>query len=170
MKTRIMFVALLITSVMLWSCGEASGENAKQPVKTGANAGAGSNAAKSNPSGLNTFQLEHGVGPITAELKLAAVNATLAKTGEKIFETKCFSCHRLDDRYVGPPLREVTKRRKPEYVVNMILNPDEMIKKHPDAKKLLAEYMTPMTFQNVTKDEAMAILEYFRYSAEQKKK
>jgi len=44
----------------------------------------------------------------------------------------------------------------------MILNPAEMIQKHPETKKLLAEYSVPMTFQNVTKDDARAILEYFR--------
>jgi hypothetical protein len=44
----------------------------------------------------------------------------------------------------------------------MILNPDEMVKKHPEVKAMLAEFYVPMTFQNVTEDDARAILEYLR--------
>lgn len=124
---------------------------------------------KKEEGALTEFQLKNGIGPITEELKLGPIDKALAKTGEKAFETKCFSCHRLDERYVGPALRDVTKRRTNEFVVNMILNPDEMTKKHPETKKLLAEYMTPMTFQNVSKDEAMALLEYLRLAATEKK-
>jgi cytochrome c1 len=44
----------------------------------------------------------------------------------------------------------------------MITNPEEMTKKDPQAMKLLEEHLTQMTFQNVTDDEAKAILEYMR--------
>jgi hypothetical protein len=44
----------------------------------------------------------------------------------------------------------------------MILNPIEMEEKHPVVKKLLAEYMTQMTNQNLSFDDARAVLEYFR--------
>ncbi|MEO0169795.1 MAG: cytochrome c, partial [candidate division WOR-3 bacterium] len=81
---------------------------------------------------------------------------------EEIFKTKCSACHKLDERYVGPALKGVTKRRTPEWIMNMILNPEEMTKNDPIAKKLLEEYLTQMTFQNVSEDEARAILEYFR--------
>ncbi|MFA3784001.1 cytochrome c family protein [Melioribacteraceae bacterium 4301-Me] len=86
----------------------------------------------------------------------------MAKSGEKIFETKCMSCHKIDERYVGPALKGVVGRRTPEYVMNMILNPTEMTQKHPEAKKLLAQYATQMTFQNVTQDDARKLLEYLR--------
>ena len=46
--------------------------------------------------------------------------------------------------------------------MNMVINPDENIEKHPRAKKLLAEYMNKMTNQNVTLKDARALLEYFR--------
>ena len=44
----------------------------------------------------------------------------------------------------------------------MILNPEEMVAKNPEAKKLLAEYLAPMANQNLTEKEARLILEYFR--------
>jgi hypothetical protein len=46
--------------------------------------------------------------------------------------------------------------------MNMILNPAEMVEKHPEARKLLAEFMTPMPDQNLTQDDARAVLEYLR--------
>jgi len=37
-----------------------------------------------------------------------------------------------------------------------------MEKRHPVVKQLLAEYMTPMTNQNLTIEDARALLEFFR--------
>lgn len=102
-----------------------------------------------------------GVGPVT-EVKLEAVSADMATKGKAVFEAKCTACHKLDQRYVGPALGGITKRRTPEWVMNMILNPIEMTQKDPAAKELLGEYLTQMTFQNVSQDEARQLLEFFR--------
>jgi cytochrome c2 len=104
---------------------------------------------------------DRGIGPIT-EVKLGPIDQNLVKKGKEIFDSKCASCHKLEERYVGPPLKGVTKRRKPEWIMNMILNPTEMEQKDPIAKQLLAEYLTQMTFQNVSQEDARAILEYLR--------
>lgn len=108
---------------------------------------------------------DKGVGPVSS-LKLEALDAGLAAKGKATFGAKCSACHKMDERYVGPPLKDVTKRRTPEWVMNMILNPAEMLEKNDTAKELLGEFMVPMTFQNVSQEEARAILEYFRYYAE----
>jgi hypothetical protein len=57
-------------------------------------------------------------------------------------------------------LGDVLEKRSPTYVMNMILNPVEMTKKHPEAKKMLQQYMNQMTFQNVSKEQARSIVEY----------
>jgi cytochrome c1 len=45
----------------------------------------------------------------------------------------------------------------------MILNPEEMVNNDPIAKKLLVEFNgAPMANQNLTDDEARAVVEYFR--------
>jgi mono/diheme cytochrome c family protein len=93
---------------------------------------------------------------------LGAVDKNLADKGKELFEVKCITCHRFDSKLIGPPLKGVTKRRKPEWIMNMMLNPDQMIKENPTAKQLFTQYMTQMTFQNVTQEDARAILEYFR--------
>lgn len=87
----------------------------------------------------------------------------LVEEGKKVFELKCTACHKLEERYVGPALKGITKRRKPEWIMNMILNPIEMTQKDPIAKQLLSEYLTQMTYQDIKENEARAILEYFRY-------
>lgn len=103
-----------------------------------------------------------GIGPVK-EVVLGDLDAQLAEAGKAIFESKCSACHRTDaTKVVGPGMAGVTERRKPEWVMNMIINPEEMTKKDPTAKKLLAEHLTQMTNQNVNQDDARALLEYFR--------
>ncbi len=114
---------------------------------------------------------EFGVGPIQEPLNLPeTIDEALAKKGQELFDKKgCTACHELDKKKVGPPLRGVTDQRPPEWIMNMIMNPDEMILKDPVAQKLLEEYGVPMTNQNVSKDEARAILEFLRKAAKEKK-
>lgn len=111
---------------------------------------------ESQSSGINK-----GLGPIT-NVSLGTIDENLAKTGEEIFTANCSACHKMDKRFVGPALQGVTERRSPEWIMNMILNPDQMVNEDPDAKALLAEYLSPMANQNLTEDQARAILEYFR--------
>lgn len=112
--------------------------------------------------GLTVFELDNGIGPVKEKLNLGPIDSKLVESGKKLFDTKCSQCHKLDERYTGPAQRDLIKRRSPEYIMNMILNPVEMVAKHPEAKKMFAQYPTQMTFQNVTQDDARAILEYFR--------
>ena len=105
---------------------------------------------------------ESGVGPVKSVDISGAVDEALAEKGKAIFESKCTACHKMDERYVGPALGDVVERRNPAWIMNMIMNPEEMTKKDPEAKKLLAEYMTQMVNQNVNQDDTRAILEYLR--------
>jgi mono/diheme cytochrome c family protein len=117
---------------------------------------------------LTPFEIQNGVGPVTTAIAAGPIDKALAETGEHTFEAKCSGCHKLDERYVGPPLRDVTVRRTPTYVMNMILNPDGMYTRHPEARALLAQYATQMPNLHLTQDEARAIVEYFREKAADK--
>ncbi len=106
------------------------------------------------------------VGPEGAPVKsveLGPLDQELAKKGKELFKLKCTACHKIDQRYIGPALKGVTKRRNPAWIMNQILDPAFMIEHDPITKELLAEYHTRMTFQNVTKEDARAILEYLRW-------
>ncbi len=108
-----------------------------------------------------------GIGPIK-ELKLEALDTLLAADGKNYFGQKCVACHRFDMRLNGPPLNGVTKRRSPEWIMNMILNPAEMIQSDPIAKDIFSKLNIPMVFQDVNNDETRAILEYLRQNDSKK--
>lgn len=105
---------------------------------------------------------EMGIGPVKDVKVEPQINQDLANKGKQIFDVKCVACHKFDEKLVGPPLKGVTQRRKPEWIMNMILNPDQMTKENTIAKGLLGQYLIQMTFQNVTQEDARAIYEYFR--------
>jgi len=117
---------------------------------------------KNNTSGLPDWEFENGFGPIKKKLYLLPLDKVIAAEGEKIFESKCASCHKLDERYVGPAQRDVLKRVSPEFFMNMVLNPEENVEKHPHSKEMLAKYMQKMTNQNINLEDARKLLEYFR--------
>lgn len=104
--------------------------------------------------------LSKGVGPVQS-VAVGAIDEALVAKGQTIFAGTCSACHKMDARYVGPALAGVTKRRAPEWIMNMILNPSGMTASDETAKALLGEYMTQMSV-NVTQDDARAVLEYFR--------
>jgi mono/diheme cytochrome c family protein len=83
--------------------------------------------------------------------------------GKAIYEMKCQACHRLDDqRVVGPGWKDVTKRRKPEWIMNMITNVDVMLAQDTEAQKLLELCLTRMPNQNVSVGDARDVLEFMR--------
>jgi hypothetical protein len=91
------------------------------------------------------------------------LNAAMLSSGKNIYELKCQSCHRLtEEKLVGPGWKNVTKRRQPVWIMNMITNVDMMLDTDPEAQKLLEQCMVRMPNQNISKDEARNILEYMR--------
>jgi cytochrome c1 len=146
------YIALTLALVGLAGC--SSGGDSTTDASSATNA--------SSENGLTSFQMEHGIGPVTQTVDYDDLDQAMADRGKAIFDSKCMSCHKFGERYVGPDLAQVTETRTGAYIMNMILNPAEMVQKHPEARAKLAEFMTPMPFQNVTEDEARDILEYLR--------
>lgn len=121
---------------------------------------------KSQETELTDFEMTNGIGPVDEEITIEEVDQELAEKGEQIFDMKCSACHKMDSRYVGPPLAGVSDTRTPAFIMNMILNPAEMIDKHPIAKALMNEYLTPMPNQNLSREEARAVVEYLSTNPE----
>jgi mono/diheme cytochrome c family protein len=137
---------------MLIACG---GKSEPAPPPAGAAAG----------SELTPFQLEHGIGPVTEVVTLGPLDKAMAEQGEKLFEVKCSACHKMSERYVGPPLGDITTRKSAAFIMNQILNPEGMYNKHPEVKKLLGEYMTQMPNLALTQEQARQVVEYLRTQA-----
>lgn len=107
---------------------------------------------------------EHGKEIKAGDVQLTnPLNAQWVTEGKSIYELKCQSCHKLSsDKVVGPGWAGVTKKRKPEWILNMIVNVDMMLEKDPEAQKLLEECLVRMPNQNLTIDEARKVLEFQR--------
>lgn len=116
--------------------------------------------------GLSDFEMLNGIGPVTEEISINEVDPDLADKGAGIFEMNCSACHKMNDRYVGPPLGGVANTRTPAFIMNMILNPEEMIDEHPLVQALMKEYLTPMPNQNLSREEARAVVEYLAAEVE----
>lgn len=113
--------------------------------------------------GLSAFEMEHGVGPFTEEVTLDdPIDPQLVAEGEQLFQFNCEACHMLEDRFVGPPVGDILDRRTPTFVLNMIMNPEQMAREHPEVQELLREYPVIMPYQNISEEQARAILEYLR--------
>jgi cytochrome c len=147
-QTSLTFALMLAAS----ACGGRGEEPATQGKSEPAAAGAE----------LTPFELKNGIGPVKTEITVGPIDHAMAERGEKTFEGKCSACHKMDEKYVGPALGKLMERRTPTYVMNMILNPEEMYTRHPAAKQLLAEHLTQMPNLGLTQDEAREVVEYFR--------
>jgi mono/diheme cytochrome c family protein len=160
MKSTVKILVVLTLSSFLASCGgnnETAEDDFYDPAKEAAKKEAAKEEAAAN------FMSNKGIGPVTSLTLDPEVNTTMAAKGEEIFTAKCSACHKSDKKFIGPNPTGVLDRRSPEWVMNMILNPEEMIAKDPIAKELLVEHNNaPMANQNLQEDEARAILEYFR--------
>jgi cytochrome c len=146
----------LIAIAVMAACGEGREEEHEEKSET-------------EDSHLSAFELENGIGPVKEAVELGTLDPKLADSGKKVFEAKCSMCHKMDTTYVGPSLGEVTTRRTPAFIMNMILNPQEMVERHPIAKQLLAERMTFMANQGLTVPEARAVVEYLRTQSRKEK-
>lgn len=104
-----------------------------------------------------------GVGPIKNLEFPNDIDTEMAARGEAKFNAICVACHMVNQRMIGPAMEGVYERRSPEWVMNMILNPDEMLREDPIAKALLKEYNNAiMLNQNLTEAEARDLAEYLR--------
>lgn len=104
---------------------------------------------------------DKGIGPIK-DLKLGEIDKNMAAEGQALFQRKCMTCHRLDSKMIGSALRGITQRRTPEWIMNMMLNPDGMIENNKAAKELFEELKVKMNPKDVNEVEARKILEYLR--------
>ncbi|MEX0313193.1 MAG: cytochrome c family protein [Allomuricauda sp.] len=105
----------------------------------------------------------NGVGPIKDLEFPSDIDSEMAARGETTFNSICIACHMVDQKMIGPAMKGVYERRSPAWVMNMILNPDGMLKEDPIAKALLKEYNNAiMLNQNLTEEEARDVAEYLR--------
>ncbi len=165
MKQTLKILTLVLTLLAL-SCGggeEKKEEKAKVQLKKQTTTKTVEPKATNTKASETIDLTSKGVGPITSLTLPAEIDQTMVAKGKDIFDKMCTACHRLGKKFIGPPPNGLFEKRTPEWVMNMILNPDEMVQKDPLAKALLMEFNgSPMANQNLSEEEARAVLEYFR--------
>ena len=120
-------------------------------------------AAAAAPASKRVDLTDKGLGPIKSLVLPAEIDQTMATHGADVYKKMCTACHRPDKKFIGPAPLGILERRTPEWIMNMILNPEEMVANNPLAKELLMEFNgAPMANQNLTEADARAVLEYFR--------
>ncbi len=161
---------LLAGCLTLVSCGEKSAKprseesvtTNERKVETATPSPSSSANAANAPASERIDLVNKGKGPIKT-LLLGDIDQAMAAKGQEVFKTMCTACHKTDKKFIGPAPKGILERRTPEWVMNMILNPENMIENDPLAQDLLKEFNgAPMANQNLTEEEARAVLEYFR--------
>lgn len=130
----------------------------------------GGNEQKNNDAALATaettnYDAQRGHGKWTAaNLDLAdAIDEKMAAEGERIAMEKCSSCHKTSaDTEIGPGWKGVTARRSPEWVMNFITNPEDMIDKDPQLKAIWEKCYVRMPDLDLTDTQARQVLEFLR--------
>ncbi len=165
--TRISLIVVFAFTSLLIGCSGNKNQESMDPIST--------TPAKAETKVVNeTVETEtpaskritlddKGVGPIKSIVIESTIDKGLAEKGAEIFKTNCTACHKEDKRFIGPAITGVTERRSPEWIMNMILDPQLMVKENQLAKDLLMEFNgAAMANQNLTEDQARSIYEYFR--------
>lgn len=154
---------MLAVGALMFSCGDKKKEEKKED-------GFEMNRTKKEDTpkaeaqeGVPIDMDNKGVGPIKSVELDDEINKEMVAKGEESFNSICIACHTVETRLIGPAVKGVMERRSPEWIMNMILNPDGMLKEDPIAKALFKEYNNAlMTNQGLSEEEARAIVEYFR--------
>ncbi|MGB2397752.1 MAG: c-type cytochrome [Flavobacteriaceae bacterium] len=104
-----------------------------------------------------------GIGPIKNLRFESKIDQTMLAEGASAFKQKCTACHKVKGKLIGPSMEAIYERRHPAWVMNMLLNPTQMVKEDPIGIALLKEYNNVLMInQNLTQEEARAIVEYLR--------
>lgn len=163
MKSKVTILTILL-SLILVSCGSKEEKNKKgfsyekkEPTEQK------TTTAEKVPASKKIDLTNKGIGPITSIILNAEIDQNMVAKGADVYKKMCTACHRADKKFIGPAPTGILERRTPEWVMNMILNPEQMTKEDPLAKDLLMEFNgAPMANQGLSEEDARAVLEYFR--------
>ena len=144
---------LILSFVLVIACGkkEESGSDLSAPT------------TEEGVSDASKYDPTRGEGKHDSVDLGTGLDIAMAQKGQEVSGVKCTSCHKMtDEKLVGPGWKGVSERRKPEWIMNFITNPDPMIDKDPEVQAQLEICLVRMPNQGVSDDEAREILEYMR--------
>jgi hypothetical protein len=148
------FISCFIIVAACNSNDGSSGSSDAAASTTDNSASGGASGEGNNPKGI---------GPIKNVQLTSPLDETMVAAGQKAYEVKCASCHKLtDERLVGPGWKGVTDRRTPEWIMNFTVNTEEMIEKDTAAQRMLEVCLVKMPNQGLSETDARHVLEFMR--------
>lgn len=118
---------------------------------------------KKTETGNPSYDPNRGEGKFTNVEVGETLDAAMAVSGEKVYQVKCASCHKLtSERLVGPGWLGVTDRHTPEWIMNFTTNTDEMLDKDPKAQAQLEICLVRMPNQNISDEDTRSLYEFMR--------
>lgn len=156
MKRITKYGTAVVMLMLLVSCGS-------KPENTNAASTESSAEAPKTENGNPSYDPNRGEGKFKDVEVGANLDATMADAGNKVFDVKCSSCHKLtDEKLVGPGWAGVSKRRSPTWLMNFITNTNDMIDKDPELQAQLELCLVRMPNQSLSDDEARQLVEFMR--------
>ncbi|MFK7773587.1 MAG: cytochrome c [Saprospiraceae bacterium] len=138
---------LIFLVALVFTCGNDATDSSKD--------------SPSKPPAAKKVDDGKGVGSVKSVTLNSPLKADMVAKGKAIYEMKCSACHKLTDkRVVGPGWKGLTELRKPEWIMNMVTNVEEMLKEDQTAKDLLKQCLVRMPNQNLTEQDSRDILEF----------
>jgi cytochrome c2 len=150
------FAILLLMGAFIAACG---GNTEKSTATSETTSPEPAKTENSNPS----YDPQRGEGKFTEVAVGATVDQTMAAAGEKIYNVKCVSCHKLtSEKLVGPGWLGVTDRHTAPWIMNFATNTDAMLDKDPKAQAQLEICLVRMPNQNIADADARNVYEFMR--------
>jgi cytochrome c551/c552 len=162
MRRIVAWLLLLVTSTLAaFGCGGGTGSDQTAGTPSSSSTTTPAPAVpETTPAAPLPATSRYDDGPRAGE---AAVKATLAASGEKLFQTKgCVVCHGFGKKVTCPDLVGVSMRRTAQWMEQQILHPEVMVKEDRISAELRTHYALPMTNQGLKPDEAKAVIEFLK--------
>ena len=159
MKRTILISLISFIGIIVFQCGSNN---------QAGNSNAGTNDSNANTHKRDTVVMmaginSKGIGRFDSITLTNPLDQKMASDGHDVYQTKCFSCHKLTtELLVGPGWYGVTKRRKPEWIMNWITNTKVMLDKDQAAQADMVVCLIRMPNQDLTDEQARQVLEFMR--------
>ncbi|WP_454879442.1 cytochrome c3 family protein [Sphingobacterium detergens] len=104
---------------------------------------------------------------------VTTLHAQDVKEGEKIFKSKCTSCHAIDRKVVGPALKGVPDTKSEEWLIKWIRNSQALIATgDAEAVKIFEEYNKSVmtSFTDLSDDQIKSVIAFIKDASVEKPK
>ncbi len=97
-----------------------------------------------------------------------SASAQNAAEGEKLFKDNCQSCHAINDKVVGPALKDVHKRKDEAWLIKWVKNSQKVVASGDAyAVEIFKKYGSVMTaFESLSDGQVKSILAYVKQESE----